>query len=82
MEGLQPAIEIGRGVGNKVHPILEFISVKIATFVDVSSENVHLLILFAIALYLSSITFGRNSLGIMFWIGAVGIWYGFKYFGF
>ena len=69
-------------ISSKVHPILEYISQKVAGFIDVSSENVHLLLLFAIALYLSSITFGRHSLGIAFWVGSVGLFWVFKYFGF
>lgn len=79
---IEKAKEIGFQVGNKVSPILEYISQKVAGFIDVAPENVHLLILGGISMYLANLISGRDGFGIKFWGIAIGLWFLFKYLGF
>ena len=80
-EALQSAIDFGKSIATKVYPILDWVAVKISTFIDVASENVHLLLLGGISMYVASIITGRE-LGIKFWIITGTLWWGLKYLGF
>ena len=82
MEGLQSGIEICKSGAQKISPALDWISTKVAGFIDVSVENVHLLLLAGISLYLASILNGRDNFGIKFWLIAGGLFWGLKYLGF
>jgi len=83
MEGLlQEALDIGKVIGTKVNPILEYVAEKVSGFIDVSSVNVHLILIGAISMYLANMINGRDGLGIKFWAITVGLFMAFKYLGF
>ncbi len=79
---LQGALDIGKGIGEKGFPILDWISIKVSTFIGVAPENVHLLILGGISMYVANIIAGREGLGIKFWAITIGLFMGARYLGF
>ena len=82
MEGfIQGAIDFGKSIATKVYPILDWIAVKISTFIDVSPENVHLILIGAGSMYLANILAGRE-MGIKFWAITAGLFFGLRYLGF
>jgi phosphoserine phosphatase len=82
MEGfLQQAIDFGQSIGSKVSPVISWASDKIASFVDISSENVHLFILLVGSMYLANIL-SNKEMGLKFWIITAGLFFTFKFLGF
>ena len=81
MEGLQSGIDIGKSFAQKGFLAIEWVSQKIAGFIDVSSENVHLLILGGISMYLANL-FSGKEMGIKFWVIFGCLFWIFKCLGF
>lgn len=81
MEGLQSIIDLGKSGAQRINPIIEWVSVKVAGFIDVSVENVHLILIGAISMYLAHIFAGRE-LKLKFWLIAGGLFWLFTYLGF
>ena len=81
MEALQSVIDFGNSVASKVSPGITYVSEKVSGFIDVSPENIHLLILGGISMYIAHIIAGRE-LKLKFWIISGALWFLFKYLGF
>ena len=82
MEGfIQGAIDFGKSIATKVYPVLDWVSQKISSFIDVSPENVHLILIGAGSMYIANILAGRE-MGIKFWAITGGLFFLFRYLGF
>jgi len=82
MGALESVTNIGNSVANRVSPGIDWVSTKLATFIDISPDNVHMLILLAIALTASSFVPGSNRTSIKYWVIGIGLFVLLRYFGF
>lgn len=86
---LEQVIDFGKGIGLKVSPTLDWISVRLADLVDISPDNIHLLLILVISIIIAGFIAGKDRFGtlsqglsIKFWVVTIGLFLLFKYLGF
>lgn len=82
MEALNNIIQVGKDLVGKVSPFIDKISEPIAGFIGVSPDNVHMMIVLALSLWVAHIIDNNSrGLGIKFWIVGIGGFLLLKYLG-
>lgn len=76
---LEEALDMAKSISGKISPALNWVSVKAGNFVEIAPENIHMLLLLAISLWLT--TYFTRERGIKFWVIGVVLFLGFRYIG-
>ncbi len=80
MEGfLQEAIDLAKGLAEKVSPVLDWVAVRVGEYIDISPDNIHTFLILAISLWVSSKICDEK--GIKFWAVGGLLFLGLRYLG-